>query len=533
MNATNKRNQTALTIACINKAKRAINVLLNDGANPNIADDAHGNTCLHTAAIKECSKEVLQAIIDHRVDVNATNNRNQTALTNACINKDESAINVLLNARANPNIVNDNGHTCLHTAVIKECSIEALQAIIDHAVDVNALNKDNETALTIACIKNDESAINVLLDARDNPNIADDVRGDTCLHTAVKHQCSIEVLQAIIDHGVDVNATNKRNKTALKNACINKAESAIKVLQNVRANPNIADDAHGNTCLHSAVKQQCSIEALQAVIDHGVDVNATNKRHQTALTNTCINKDESAINVLLNARTNPNITDADGDTCLHTAAIKECSKEVLQAIIDHGVDVNATNKRNQTVLTIAYTNKDESAITVLLNARANPNIADADGHTCLHIAVIKECSIEALQAIIDHAVDVNALNKDNETALTIACINKDESAINVLLDARANPNIADDVLGDTCLHVAVKHQCSIEALQAIIDHGVDVNATNKTNTTAFMSACQRRNIVAIKLLINAGIDTNIVDNFNRTCLHYIFYGEYSVNTEDY
>ena len=68
------------------------------------------------------------------------------------------------------------------------------------------------------------------------------------------------------------------------------------------------------------------------------------KRNRTALTNACINKDESAITVLLNARANPNITDADGDTCLHVAAIKECSKEVLQAIIDHGVDVNATKQ---------------------------------------------------------------------------------------------------------------------------------------------------------------------------------------------
>ena len=214
-------------------------------------------------------------------------------------------------------------------------------------------------------------------------------------------------------------------------------------------------------------------------------MNATNKRIRTALTNACIKKDESAINVLLNARANPNIADdAHSNTCLHTAAIKECSKEVLQALIEHGVDVNATNKRNQTALTNACINKDEIAINVLLNARANPSIADADGHTCLHVAVIKECSKEVLQAIIDHGVDVNAANKSNKTALRIACKNKDESAINALLNAGANPNIADDAHGNTCLHKAAIKECSKEVLQAIIDHGVDVNATNKEKSNS-------------------------------------------------
>ena len=49
-----------------------------------------------------------------------------------------------------------------------------------------------------------------------------------------------------------------------------------------------------------------------------------------------------------------------------------------------------------------------------------------------------------LQVIIDHGADLNATNKTNETVLTLACINKDVGAINVLLNASADPNIPDD-----------------------------------------------------------------------------------------
>ena len=112
---------------------------------------------------------------------------------------------------------------------------------------------------------------------------------------------------------------------------------------------NITDETDGDTCLHMAVKQGCSIEVVQAIIGHGVDVNATNKKNQAALQMACIKKNEDAINVLLNASADPNIRDGTyGDTCLHPAVIQGCSTEVVQAIIHHGADVNAINKKNQT-----------------------------------------------------------------------------------------------------------------------------------------------------------------------------------------
>ena len=141
--------------------------------------------------------------------------------------------------------------------------------------------------------------------------------------------------------------------------------------------PDIADDTYGHTCLYTAVQQECCNELLQAIVDHGANVNATNKRNQTALTLACVFKNEGAINMLLNAGSDPNIADDKyGEISLHKAVAQECCKEVLQAIIDHGVDVNATNKKNETALLKACRRKNEDVINVLLNAHADPNIAD-------------------------------------------------------------------------------------------------------------------------------------------------------------
>ena len=101
-----------------------------------------------------------------------------------------------------------------------------IQAEIDHGADVNATNKNKETALMVACVNKNESAINVLLKASANPNTA--IYGSTSLHRAVRQECSNEVIQALIDNGADVNKTNMANETALTLACATKYEGTIK-----------------------------------------------------------------------------------------------------------------------------------------------------------------------------------------------------------------------------------------------------------------------------------------------------------------
>ena len=116
-----------------------------------------------------------------------------------------------------------------------------------------------------------------------------------------------------------------------------------------------------------------------------------------------------------------------------------CSSQVLQAIIDHGAELNSTNNDNCTALMWVYKKRHVGAIHVLLKAESDTNIVDKNGNTCLMYALVRRCNLEILQAIIDHGADVNAINKQNITPLELASKTVNIDAIKLLLKAGANP----------------------------------------------------------------------------------------------
>ena len=524
VNAVNDIDETPLLIACCTAQAASVRLLLHLKADPNMVN-IDGYTSLHSAISADCNKEALQEIISHGANVNAVNKRGRTALLLGCFYRHMDSVRVLLEAGADASIADEEGFSCLHAAVDGRCSTDILQALLDNGAHIDATRKDGTNAFLCACSTGQSASVRFLVEAGADVSITKP-DGNTSLHLAVKGACSKESLQKIIEQSiVNVNAVNKANETALLLACESAQTESAKLLLQKGSNPNISN-AKGYTSLHAAVHGNCfncTYTILQEIITHEVLVDAQNIYCQTALWLACSYRQQDSIKILLEAGSNPNTASTydDGNTCHHAAIMGGCSKKIIRKIIDHGAKVNATNKRNRTALTLACVSKNEGAINVLLNSSADPNIADNPYcDTSLHKAVRLECSIGVVQAIIDHGANVNATNTENKTALMIACINNSEGAINALLNANADPTIAAEAHGNTCLHEAVTRDCSIDVIQAIIDHGANVNGTNKRNETALMQACVCKNEDVINILLNAGANPNIADAiYFDTSLH--------------
>ena len=281
--------------------------------------------------------------------------------------------------------------------------------------------------LHAACIAGNTQLVKFLLDANIDVNHASSV-GQTALHIAVA-KSNIDIVTLLLDQDVNLNDVTIDRKTPLHFAVDQGEETIIRKLVESKADPNLKD-AFGNTCLHSAVQIKqatkpglpeaagsvdsdercpfpkpygsCSIQTVQAIIKHGANVNAVNNRNKTALWLACSDGQEDVVKLLLHTGADPTITDTNGDSSLHAAIHGCCITEIMQQIIVHGAQVNAANKEGATPLLLACGRIQTESVKHLLKAKADPNIADADGDTSLHEAVTADCSNELLQEIIGY-----------------------------------------------------------------------------------------------------------------------------------
>ena len=141
VNVRNKGVLTALMRACRTGNRAEISALLQVVADPIIVD-GNSATLLHYAVVWDCSNEVLQAMVESGVAVNVRNRNGITALMKACRRGNIDVMSVLLHAGVDPNIVDGNGATLLHCAVVWDCSNEVVQAIVESGIAVNVRNKE-------------------------------------------------------------------------------------------------------------------------------------------------------------------------------------------------------------------------------------------------------------------------------------------------------------------------------------------------------------------------------------------------------
>ena len=433
------------------------------------------------------------------------------------------------------------GYTPLHIAVTKG-SIDIVTLLLDQDVNVHSLTTDGKTPLHIAVDKVYETIIQKLLTQKADPSLKD-VSGNTSLHLAVRikqetkpglvktrvshtrsslapyRACSAETVRAIIEHGVDVNTVNNRGQTALGFASADGQESFVKILLDAGADPNITDNIKDSS-LHSAVSGYCSINTVKEIIDHGAHVDAVNDIGETPLLIACSTAQEASVRLFLKFKADPNIANVDGYTSLHSAVAADCSKKTLQEIIDHGADMNAKDKRGRTALLHGCFLRHMDSVKVLLGAGADPSIADEEGFSCLHAAIDGRCSKDTLQALIDHGAHIDAQRKDGTNAFLRACSTGQSESVRLLLEAGAKVTTAKPgAYGNTCLHLAIQGKCNNEALQKIIEKGMNVNTQNNNGQSALLLACQSAQAESVKLLLENGADPNISDANNFTSLH--------------
>ena len=531
---TDWQSFTALHLAVRHGKADICSFLLSRGANVTKATIS-GDTPLHIAAGWHRA-DICQLLVDHKADVTFVNNKGETPLLKAlspiyyplhgC-----PAVCPPLITNESVNVADRHGNCAVHIAG-RNGLVQDVQLLVDCGADVNALNEDGQTPLHTAAggEKDCHELCSILLKHHANID-AVDKDGNQPLHLACK-QWHTATVRLLLSHGADVTALNNQQIKPLHLA----NESVLKSYK----------VHNGNHALHIEVEKG-HIQTVQLLMDCGADVNALNEDGQTPL-HTATGGEEDCpelCSILLKHKAKIDAVDKDGKQPLHLAC-KQGHTRTSDFLLSCGADGSALNEYGQTLLhTAAGGEKDcPELCSILLEHNAKIDAVDKDGNQPLHLAC-KQRHTATVRLLLSHGADVTALNNQQikplhlakESVLKSYIVYNGHRAVHfefekghiqtvqLLMDCGADVNALNED-GQTPLHTATggEEDCP-ELCSILLKHKAKIDAVDKDGNQPLHLACKRGHTSTSRFLLSRGADVSVLNEYGQTPLHTAAGGE--------
>ena len=238
---------------------------------------------------------------------------------------DLEMVQVLLEYKVDVNARNDGGSTPLHDASYDACKViihneagslpDTIQLLLEHGADVNMRALDNSTPL----------------------------------HNAMRY-ARVEVVRMLLEHGANVGAKDNQGQTPLHKAAEHRRVEIVRMLLEHGANT----DAKDNVCrtpLHKAAKYG-GVEIVRMLLEHGANTDAKDNECRTPLHKAVEYGWVEIVRMLLEHGANTDTKDNEGRTPLHKAA-RHGEDEVVRVLLERGVNVGAENNKGRTPFQLA------------------------------------------------------------------------------------------------------------------------------------------------------------------------------------
>ena len=247
------------------------------------------------------------------------------------------------------------------------------------------------------------------------------------LHEAV-NRGHINMVRLLVARGADLEAEN----------------SELKV--NTRLKP-----------LHIAVKKG-RLEIVVYLLSRGANIEASCQMKRTPLIWAAREQHTEILQYLLERGADFHKVDSHGWTALHEAVCTQHSAslrliECIDALVDHGIDVDAKDAEMETALHVASREATPATVEHLISKGASVEAESFRG-TPLHTAAMdwnRQFQLPMVQALLRNGADINRRrSSDGKTPLHVAVCNlvdrghNDLSVVSCLLAHRPDASILDD-----------------------------------------------------------------------------------------
>eukprot|EP00184_Porphyridium_aerugineum_P007380 CAMPEP_0184707080 /NCGR_PEP_ID=MMETSP0313-20130426/37089_1 /TAXON_ID=2792 /ORGANISM="Porphyridium aerugineum, Strain SAG 1380-2" /LENGTH=1577 /DNA_ID=CAMNT_0027168653 /DNA_START=155 /DNA_END=4888 /DNA_ORIENTATION=- len=447
-------------------------LLQNTDIDVNQQGDFLGYTALHMATHND---KLVQALIDHGIDLDAQSEFGETALIKAVHEGQEKVVELLLNSGARIDIRDNEKKTALNYA--KERNLSRCVELLMNRTQVDMAK--NGSDLWSRMSKSEQLVYSTLWKKAAGEK-SDQLKrygfvelfGDSTLSNSTLDQIWNMVSKG--SETVDLYAFTvasryvalaQRNEPLEMDAAMNFAHRLI---------PNVTDftsmkrelagsDSSTTTAANDDIDMLKMLSKGKKVSDME-DSSMLQKSSIPSMSHRLVSEDRDYYNKMFWQYVNENNLDqikqlfavqkqaidvnwsntyADGNTPLMQASLQGFTKVVRWLLESSNIMVDATNRNQETALTLsAIWGKDEVASALLMYG-ANVDFRGVRGCTALHHASLFGFD-KVVQSLVDYGADVSARDASGETPLIKAAMNGHDKAIRILLQYGAKKDEQDD-----------------------------------------------------------------------------------------
>jgi len=489
---------------------------------------------IHIAALKGHTN-LIDLFHSLGVDVNTTNNKNDTPVLWAARGNHVQTVRRLIELGAKLELENDKGSTPLYWAV-RYGFPELVRVLVGEGkVNVHQQRKLGLVSpIVLASAIGYETIVEILLDHGADANTRITNTQQTGLHYA-SAEGNNAVIQVLIKKGkADINHADSNGNTALlfaakagnvKTMKLLIADGALIDCKN-KMGQNIWDFAMqrpGNDFLKAVAElYKHSGQSVREKLAEGKLVFPVGR---TPLHVAASNGDIEKIRCLFDLGADPKARDLNGNTYFQVAALNDRSDVLKTFMAD--VDIETVNTDGNTALHIAAKSGHINSVQLLL-AKAKLEARNKLGMTPLHEAVesdsISPGVIRSMVEVVVKASNwslVDARDNHGNTALHIAARRGRPEIFPEL--APLNPTLGNDE-GDTPLHLASKNgtpHC-LETMLAVFNRpekGVNIDEKNKKGESILHECVRRGDALRVELLVSCGADLALQNSRGNSALH--------------
>jgi uncharacterized protein len=409
------------------------------------------------------NREAVLDLLKKKADVNGAQGDGMTALHWAAVKDDLGLVKVLVAAGADVKMVTRVGATTPIFMAAQNGNGEMVRALLAAGADVMAVKANGTTVLMIAAASGSDDAVQALMEKGADVNARENQNGQTAVMFAAAENRGA-VIKALAKAGADLNLQSKVISLANKP----RYDDDGKLIpppspeQIARTGRGPLSAMGGMTALLYAARQGHAA-AVRALVEAGANVNVVAAGDQTSPILVAItNGHFDVAKFLLDSGADPNLADESGLAPLYATVDAQWAPlgwapnpitnqetithvELMKALLDKGANPNArlTKKlwfrslthdqhwvttAGATAFWRAAQSSDVPAMKVLIAGGADPKIATLPGTTPLMAAAgvgwganfhrnLPDHWLEAAKYCLELGVDVNAIDKDNFTAV--------------------------------------------------------------------------------------------------------------------